>query len=129
MIFADSNILIFSEMVEYPEHEIAVRKISEVSKNGILINDIIISEVFHKIYRLISNEEAVRRVRNILSSESFVYLPLEKDTVNKALTLTRFVRVNDAIIAQHVIDSKSSLLTDDVKDFKKIKGLKVIKLK
>ncbi len=129
MIFTDSNILIFSEMTEYPEHNMAVKKISEISKNGILINDIIISEVFHKIYRLIGHEEAVKRVSNILSSESFVYMPVEKSTIDKAIALTGLVRINDAVIAQHVMDFKSMLLTDNTKDFRKIKGLKIIKLR
>ncbi|MFA4820231.1 MAG: PIN domain-containing protein [Candidatus Aenigmatarchaeota archaeon] len=129
MIFVDSNIIIFSEMTEYPEHKIAVEKLSHTSQSGIFINDIIISEVFHKIFKLIGHDTAVKRVKNILSSKSFIYVPIEKETFEKAVELTKYVRINDAIIAQQVIDLKSSLLTDNVKDFRKIKGLKIIKLR
>lgn len=129
MIFVDSNIIIFSEMTEYPEHKIAVEKLSHASQRSIFINDIIISEVFHKIFKLVSHNAAVERVKNILSSKSFIYVPIEKETLEKSIELTKYVTINDAIIAQQVIDLKSSLLTDNVKDFRKIKGLRIIKLR
>jgi len=40
------------------------------------------------------------------------------------------IRINDSIIAQHVIDVKGDgIVTDNVKDFKKIEKLKVIPLR
>lgn len=129
MILADSNVIIFSETEEYPEHKAAVEKLSSFAEEGILINTIIISEVFHKLSIIKNPEEALKRTKNILSSKSFVYLPIEKETIEKALELTKYVLINDAIIAQHAIDSKTALFTDDVKDFKKIHGLKLIKLR
>ena len=129
MIFVDSNVLIFSEMAEYPEHAVAVEKLISLTKDGIAINGIVVSEVYHKLYKLIGQEEAFKRTKNILSSKSFVCLPIEKETVERSHALTKYVRINDVIIAQHAMDSKLHLLTDNVKDFKKIKGLKVIRLR
>lgn len=129
MIFVDSNVWIFSEMAEYPEHKVAAEKLAKCMKDGVFINTIIISEVFHKLYRLIGVEESMRRTKNILSSRNVIYLTIERETVEKAFERTKNLRINDAIIAQHVLDSKSELLTDDVKDFKKVAGLKVTKLR
>lgn len=129
MIFLDSNIWIFSEMRDYPEHDLAKKKLAEYINDGVVINDIILSETFYKIYRLISCEEAVMRTSNIINSANVAYMPIEKETIQRALELSKLIRINDAIIAQHVIDSKSALLTDNVKDFRKIKGLKIIKLR
>ena len=130
MIFVDSNIWIFSEMKEYPQHEMASKKLDALlKKDSVLINTIIISEVFHKLYRLISLEESLRRTRNIVNSPRVAYLPIEKDTILRAMELTkRGMRINDAIIAQHSLDAKAAVFTDDTKDFRKVERLKVIRL-
>ena len=39
------------------------------------------------------------------------------------------IRINDALIAQQALELRASILTDNVKDFRKVKGLKVIPLK
>ncbi len=131
MITVDSNIWIFSEMKEYEEHEMANKKLNVMLKEGgVLTNAIIVSEVFHKLYRLIGPEESLRRTKNIVNSTRVVYLPIEKSTVSKALELTKKgMRINDAIIAQHSLDSKASVFTDDIRDFRKVKRLKIIKLR
>ena len=132
MIFIDSNILIFANIKEYPEYEIAKEKIEKLIENNTLgVNSIIISEVQYKLYRLLGSKESSKRTLKILSSEYVNYIPIEKDTIIEAVNLSysRNIRINDAIIARHAIDSNASLLTDNVKDFKKIPRLNLIPLK
>ena len=133
MLFFDSNIFIFANIEEYPEHTIAVKKIEETLQKGkICVNSIIVSEIYHKLFRLINREEAKTRTKKILESEGVVFLPIERRTIMKAIDISSSlqIRINDSIIAQHVIDVKGDgIVTDNVKDFKKIEKLKVIPLR
>ena len=46
------------------------------------------------------------------------------------LSYTANIRINDAIIAQHVLDSGAEgIFTDNLKDFRKVTGLKIIALR
>lgn len=133
VFFVDSNILIFAELDEYPEHKLAVNKIDEISHNNTLaVNNVIISEVFHKLSALLNRREAKKKVEGILESSHIKYITIEKSTVKSALDLPEKynIRINDALIAQHVFDAKcDGILTDNVKDFKRIRGLNVINLR
>src|SRR5437016_5617782 len=81
----------------------------EVRKGSLAINAIIFSEVFHKLYKLTGLKQAKERTSKILKSDFVVYLPIEKNTIEKSIDLSfsHNLRINDSIIAQHVIDSKS----------------------
>lgn len=95
------------------------------SKEKIGIDSIIISEVSYKLSKIIGAEESYKRVFGLLSSIYVSYLPIEKKTIGKALNLSfkERIRINDAIIGQHALDNNSTLLTDNLKDFKRIIGL------
>jgi len=132
-ILTDSNIFIFANIKEYPEHSLAKSKIEELIKNNkLLVNTIIVSEVQYKLFRLLDKEESFRRTQNILNSEYVEYEPVDYDTVSKALELSHNsnIRINDAIIAQHALDlTVDGIFTDNVRDFEKIPDLKVIPLR
>ena len=102
MIFVDSNIFIFANIIEYPEHDLARRRLKEIlgSKEKIGIDSIIISEVSYKLSKIIGAEESYKRVFGLLSSIYVSYLPIEKKTIGKALNLSfkEKIRINDAII-------------------------------
>lgn len=132
MIFIDSNIFIFANIKEYPEYETAKEKIEKlIGTDTLAVNSIIVSEVQYKLYRLLGSKESLKRTLNILSSEYVKYIPIEKDTIMEAVNLSysKNIRINDAIIARHAMDSNADLLTDNVKDFKKIPRLNLIPLK
>ncbi len=132
IIFIDSNILIFSNIQGYPEHEKAVKKLKEIlSKKKGAVNSIIISEVYHKLSKILDPKQAKIRTNKILDSENILYFPIEKKTIQGAIKLSEEnkIRINDSIIAQHIIDTKAeSIFTDNIKDFKKIKKLKILEL-
>jgi len=70
----DSNVIIFSNVENYPEHKAAVTKIEELAKNNkLVVNLIIVSEVFHKLFRILSLEEAYKRTSALLESETVCY--------------------------------------------------------
>lgn len=134
MIFVDSNIWIFSSIEEYPEYQNARLTIMELLRKGerFGVNSIIVSEIFHKVCRLTGWDKARRVTQKILSSPKVIFVSIELGTVLRAVNLARArkMRINDAMIAQHAMDSKAEgILTDNVKDFKKISGLHVVSLR
>lgn len=131
-ILVDSNIFIFANIKEYPEHSSAKAKLKELVKtHKLLVNTIIISEVHYKLYRLLGEEESFKRTQKILYSKHVNYEQVEQDIILKALELSHNnnIRINDAIIAAHASDLKVGLFTDNVKDFEKISNLKTVPLR
>lgn len=130
----DSNVFIFANIEEYPEHNIAKEKLLDLMDQSckILLNSIIVSEVHYKLYRLLNAEEAYERTLKIISSGYVEYVPLEEETVLKAIELSRSknIGINEALIAQHALDlDADGLVTNNTKDFVKVEGLKVIGLR
>ena len=133
-VFVDSNVFIFANIQEYPEHGIAKKKLKDLMDNSckILLNAIIVSEVHYKLYRLLNAEEAHDRTLKIIFSGHVEYMPLGEDTVLKAIEIShsKNIRINDALIAQHALDlDVDGLVTDNTKDFVKVEGLNVIELR
>ncbi|MBI3412741.1 MAG: type II toxin-antitoxin system VapC family toxin [Candidatus Aenigmarchaeota archaeon] len=131
MILVDSNVWIFLNIQATPEHQAAKGKIEELRTEGIATNIIIVSEVFHQLSRMLGKAESLARVQRILDSADVSYFPLEDRLARSAIHLaaTKPVRINDAIIAQQAMVLKIPVLTDNVKDFRKVNGLKVIPLR
>ena len=133
-VFVDSNVFIFANIEEYPEHAIAKKKLKGLmdKSSKILLNSIIVSEVHYKLYRLLDAEEAHERTLKIIISGHVEYVSLGEDTVIKAIELSRSrkIKINDALIAQHALDlDVEALVTDNTKDFVKVEGLNVIELR
>jgi len=132
MIIIDSNIWIFGEIADAPEHEEAIKKYKEsVQKDEIGINAIIASEVFHKLYRLYDANIAQERTNRILQDTSINCLNFSREMIIGAANMAKTfnLRINDALISQQAIHIGEKILTDDVKDFKKVKGLEIIPLR
>jgi predicted nucleic acid-binding protein len=131
MIILDSNVWIFSEIINCPEHEAAVKGYkSFMEKDTIAINAIVASEVFHKLSRLFDSDLAYVRVNNILHNPSIEWLDLTRNTSIRAIDLANKIkiRINDALIAEQALEFGAKLFTDD-KDFKKVKGLEIVALR
>lgn len=132
MILVDSNVWIFGAKEDVPEHKLALRRLSELlPRNEVAINPIIVSEVFHKIFVMHGSAEAKRKTDAILQHPLINWLTFTKTTTTKAVALAGAtgLRINDAMIAQQAIDMNLSVLTDDAKDFGKVKKLRVISLR
>ena len=132
MIIVDSNIFIFAESADSPERLQALNKYKSAAQSGqIGINIIIVSEVFHKLQLFLNRAEACARLTSILSSPEITFLDVSHTTATRAVKLARDfgMTINDAIIAQQALDENAAVLTDDVKDFKKLGSVKVIPLR
>ena len=132
VIIVDSNIFIFGETEAVPEREMAIRRYGEVTgKERIGTNVIILSETFHIIKRINGYESAAMRIGSIVNNPFIDFLDFAPELVLRAAKLARDfqMRINDALIAQQAIETGASILTDNVKDFKKIKSIKVIPLR
>ena len=121
LFFVDSNVFIYSQVIDLPEYERASARLEEIKKRGdIAVNSVIVSECFYVLSKFLGNEEASKRVRLFLESSKVLYLPIEKNTMIKAMKLAvaHSQKINDMIIAQHTLDAKADgLLTDNLKHF------------
>jgi predicted nucleic acid-binding protein len=132
MIILDSNIWIFAENAHSEEHELATQKLRQLLNSTTFgVNAIITSEVYHKLSKLIGSEEASYRTTNILEHPSAQWLEFSPNIALDAIKLSKekSIRINDAMIAQQALSFKASILTDNVKDFKKVNGLKILPLR
>ena len=127
----DSNVWIFLNLDVAPEHVAAVEQIERHRAGELQLNVIIVSEVLHKLQMLINPDSARLRVNKMLTSDSVVYEPLSRQVIDRAIVLTRKarIRINDALIAAHALESRQAVLTDDIKDFRRVPGLEVIPLR
>ncbi len=125
MIIIDSNIWIFAEIINSPEHNAAVKGYESFMKNdAVAINAVIASEVFHKLSKLFDQDIAYDRVNNILQNPSIEWLDIERNTAMRAIKLASKskLRINDALIAEQALELNAKVFTED-KDFKRVKGL------
>ena len=131
MVLIDSNIWIFSENDNAGEHVRARTILERHVNNEFFLNIITISETFHKLSILVGKEEAHKRVPHIFDNPNATWLDFTADTMKKALDLAfkNGIRINDALIAQQALELNIPVLTDNVKDFKKVHGLKIIPLR
>ena len=132
MIIIDSNVWIFAENENADEHSIAAQKVQTAVKTaGFGIDPIIVSETFHALSRLLGASEAHKRVGHIVEHPVAEWLDYDQDAVLEALTLAlrSKLRINDALIAQQGLEKRAPILTDNVRDFRKVRGLKVIALR
>ena len=132
MIIVDTNIFIFGEIDSAPEHELAIQKYKNAcSSDKIGTNVIILSELFHLSRNFSGLESAASRIKNILSSPVIEFMEFSPEVILRATKLARDfqMRINDALIAQQAIETGAAILTDNVKDFKKIKSIKIIPLR
>lgn len=132
MIIIDSNIWIFGEFASAPEHELALRAYrSAIQTDSVGINAIISSEVFHTLYRLSDAGVAEERIVTIVSNPAIDWLEFSRDMVAQAAALARKagLRINDALIAVQALSIGAKVLTDNVRDFKKVEGLRVLPLR
>lgn len=132
MIIIDSNTWIFAEDMRFEAHELAAKKIQQVlSTEQFGMNAIIVSEVFHILSERLGIGEAHSRVLKILQHPLMQWLELSDLMVIDAINLSMrdHVKINDALIAEQTMRFNAKLLTDNLKDFKKIKGLEIIPLR
>lgn len=132
MIIPDSNIWIFAENAHADEHELATQRLKQLLNSTTFgINAVITSEVYHKLSKLIGPDEASARTINILEHPSAEWLEFSSNIAINAVKLARErkIRINDAIIAQQALALKATVLTDDIKDFKKVDNLKILPLR
>lgn len=131
MIIVDSNVWIFAEIINGPEHEAAVKGYeSFMKKDVVAINAIIVSEVFHKLSKLFDSDLAYARVNNILQNPSIEWLDMRRNTSLRAIKLANNskMKINDAVIAEQALEFNAKIFTDD-KNFKRVKGLTVVALR
>jgi len=98
---------------------------------GLGINAIIFSELFHKLSRLFDRSVAMRRGENIISHPLVEWLGFERKDAKKASEIAECyaLRINDAMIAQQALKLRVAIMTDNVKDFRKLSKLKIIALR
>ena len=131
MTVVDSNVWIFMNLESAPEREAAAAATKVQRRLGLQVNPIIVSEVFHTLRGLLGVADAADRTRRMLASRFVIYEPVTSQMVDEAINISQChgVRINDAIVAAHALQAGTSVLTDNVKDFRRVPGLKVVSLR
>ena len=131
MVLIDSNVWIFSENSSADEYAVARSAIEKYASIEFNINAITISETFHKLSKLIGKAESHKRVSHIMDDPNAVWVDITDTVARGAIDLAfkADMRINDALIAQQALDIGVPVLTDNVRDFKKVKGLRIISLR
>jgi predicted nucleic acid-binding protein len=132
----DTNILIYAyDDSEREKHHIAIRLFEKCWKKQLKYAFSIqnLSEYFvnvtKKIEKPISNIEASNNVRDILSFSHFLIYPFGANEVLIALDFVQEYKISywDALIAAVMKENDiSTIITENVKDFKKIPWIEVI---
>lgn len=132
MIIIDSNCFIFAENEYSEEHELAIQKIKSALSSGTFgLNIIIASETFHILSRILGINDALTKITNIVNEPLMEWIDFSDEDFKEAARLSKSakIRINDAMIAQSALRLKVPILTDNVKDFKKVSGLEIIPLR
>ena len=133
-VMVDSNILIFSNIADMPEYPLVREKLLALIDQGytFAVNTIVISEMNYKLQKILNHKESHTRTKKLLHSRYFEYFPIGNNTLENAIDLcyASKMRINDALIAQHCLDlGLDGILTDNVKDFKKVPSLTIMNLR
>ena len=133
LIVIDSNVWVFAEDDTAREHEAAADKVAELLTSGkeFAVNAVVTPETYHVLSRLLGRSEALRRVTIIIDHPAARWVDFSQDTMKAAMSLAAKteLRINDSLIAQQALQLGASVLTDNVKDFRKVPGLKVVPLR
>ncbi|MBI3413388.1 MAG: type II toxin-antitoxin system VapC family toxin [Candidatus Aenigmarchaeota archaeon] len=131
MILVDSNVWIFAATENAPERQIALDQLALSLPTDVVVNGIIFSEVFHRFRQLFGVAPAREKVTEIVHHPSVHWLDVGKADAEEAMKLSEkhSIRINDAIIAGQALRLKVPVLTDNVRDFRRVKGLKVVPLR
>lgn len=93
----------------------------------LVINPIIIVEVFTALRKLLNTIEAETRTSALLNSRRIGYLTITKEACQKAAQWAKKVNIsiNDALIAASLTDNTKLIYTADEEHFKKLEEFNV----
>ena len=127
-MFVDSNIFIFANDGSYPEHADAVRLLENAGEE-LRFNTIIALETHYGYLRNLGPQEAEKRLRSMFESRLLGYCEVTKDDVLEGARISRDhgIKTNDAtIIANMLRNGTKTIATNNVKDFEKHPGIRVV---
>jgi len=129
LIFLDTNVFVFANLREYPEHELCLKRLQEIMiTNELSMNIIVLVESFHILTQHLEKIDAEYRLESLINSKRIRYLDVDTNTFKEAMRLSREknVRVNDALICASMKEHGiTRILTTNEKDFGKISWIKV----
>ena len=123
----DTNVYVFANIKDYPEHEECLKKLQEkMLTEELAINVFVLSESFHILSQHLDKADAKYRVESLLSSRRIRYLDVSLGTFKEAMSISKEkdVRINDAVIYASMKENGiTQILTTNEKDFRKILGV------
>lgn len=135
-IFFDTSILIYAfDEYELRKKEVCeklVKEVFDLQTNGIISNQVaaeLFSVLTTKMRKPLSSENAEKIVRNFVDSEKWQKINYNIKTVKNAMFISKAFKTSfwDALIAETMKENGiNKIITENIKDFKKIPGVKVI---
>jgi len=123
LVICDTNILI--EVIDRNNKKI-IESLVKIGKENLCISSVTYSEL------LIGAANKLHRSRLLAELEKFILIPIDlkidqlhRDLINQ-YSLSHKLSIQDALIASTALHYDIELLTINVKDFKFIKGIKLI---
>ena len=127
MIFMDTNVFVFANIKDYPEHEACLKKLQEkMLTEELAINIFVLSESFHILSKHLDKTDAEYRVESLLSSRRIRYVDVSLSTFKEAMSISKEkdIRINDAVVYASMKENGiTQILTTNEKDFRKIRGV------
>ncbi|MHA1377104.1 MAG: type II toxin-antitoxin system VapC family toxin [Candidatus Helarchaeota archaeon] len=129
--FIDSNIIIFANIENSPEHPKSLKLLEKALKGDFVagINPIIAVEVHYKLLKNTNSAEAKYRVNSLLKSRKIRFFNLSKYTLKSGFEIAHKNKIatnNSIIIASMLENNINIIYTDNEKDFNKFSKIKVI---
>lgn len=118
-MFVDSNIFIFANDKNYPEHDDAVA-FFESAEGELHFNSVIALKAHYGYLRNLGPEEAEKRLRSMFESKLLNYWEISKDDILEGARISKKhkIKTNDAtIIANMLRRGIDTIATNNVKDF------------
>src|SRR3989338_89617 len=136
LFFIDTNILVYAyDSDEMEKHVVAKNLIKKCWDREILyaVSSKVLSELFvtltKKLKGKISLDESEQIVKDIFAFTNFVKLPMDSKTILKAIELHKMSKCHyyDSLIAATMqLNNVVHIYTENIKDFSKITGIKVV---
>ncbi len=129
--FIDSNIIIFANIKNSPEHIQSLEILKNALKGNFIgyIDTIIAIETHFKLLKKISASEANYRLNTLLNSRRLRFYNITKNTLKTAFKIAEEnnIATNDSIIISSMLENDVHLIyTDNEKHFQKFSKIKAI---
>ena len=129
MIYIDSNIFIYSvtDSEELGKECIKLLELIENNRTKYITSTLTFDEVFYKIKKLVSLEDAITFTERLLTTNNLSFVSVDTNIILKSLSLIKKLKLmpRDAVHLACALSNKADLIITQDKDFTKINEINI----